>query len=65
MQVFLYKIVAIITKEDVRIPKTDLSKPTLQTILSIVFATAGAVSLLIITIAGFRLVMSQGNPEGV
>jgi len=62
---YIYKFIAILALSDVRIPKADLKEVTIQKILTMVFATAGAVALLIITIAGFRLVMSQGNPEGL
>lgn len=64
MLINLYKLIAIIAPSEVNVPKADPST-ALPKILTIVFATAGAVSLLIITIAGFRLVMSQGNPEGL
>lgn len=36
-----------------------------QTILTIFWAVAGAVSLLIITISGFRFVISRGEPQNV
>ncbi len=60
----LFKFAAIISPNELRIPQggTDTS---LKIGMSIVFATAGAVALLIIVIAGLRLVMSQGNPESV
>lgn len=37
----------------------------LNTILNIVFGITGAIALLIITIAGFHYVLSQGNPNEV
>ena len=45
-----------------------LHKPTadsarLQLALSTVFLTLGAISLLVITIAGFRYVISHGDPR--
>jgi len=60
----LNKLAAIIAPGELRIPKggTDTS---LNIGMSIVFATAGAVALLIIVIAGLRMVLSQGNPESV
>ena len=49
-----------------------LPKPTggasvgrIQIILSIVFAITGAIALLIITIAGFKFVVSRGDPQAV
>lgn len=60
----VFKLVTIIALEGVNIPTTNPST-ALPKILTMVFATAGAIALLVITIAGFRLVMSQGNPEGL
>lgn len=39
-------------------------KGDVQVILQIVFGIAGALALLMITIAGFRYVISSGSPEG-
>jgi hypothetical protein len=47
------------------LPKVDATGTKLQAILSIVFATTGAIALLIITIAGFRYVLSRGDPNAV
>jgi hypothetical protein len=38
---------------------------TIQTILQIVFGIAGALALLVITIAGFRYVLSAGDPQAI
>ncbi len=63
MQNLINNLAAIIESDDVNIPKGN---PTaaMPTILQIVFAVAGGTALLIIAIAGLRMVMSQGNPEG-
>lgn len=37
----------------------------LQTVLTIVFGITGAIALLIITLAGFHYVLSQGNPQEI
>ena len=61
---YITNIADILSSKDINIPKTE---PTtaLPNLLKIVFAVAGAVSVLIITIAGLRMVLSQGNPESV
>jgi hypothetical protein len=47
------------------LPKVSASGAKLQAILSIVFATTGAIALLIITVAGFRYVISRGDPNAI
>ena len=47
------------------LPHVDPSSATLQTILTIVFTTVGAISLLIVTIGGFKYVVSRGSPSEV
>jgi hypothetical protein len=47
------------------LPHTDASKGTISTALTIVFGVVGALSLLFITIGGFRYVLSQGDPQAV
>ena len=53
-----------ITKGDLNIPQGSPDN-ALGTALKIVFAIAGAISILIITIAGLQMVLSQGSPETV
>jgi hypothetical protein len=47
------------------LPKVDTgnSSSTISTVLGIVFAIAGALALLMITVSGLRYVLSAGNPE--
>lgn len=47
------------------LPATSLTTSTLKTILTLVFSTTGAIALLIVTIAGFRYILSQGNPQTI
>lgn len=62
----IYKVVAFIFGQDnISVPKNDLSGSTLQNVINIVLAIAASVALLLITIAGFKYVMSQGNPDEV
>ncbi|HUD06389.1 MAG TPA: pilin [Candidatus Saccharimonadales bacterium] len=49
---------------------TDLSNPSnsaaaIKTALNILFSILGAIALLIVTIAGFRYVISRGEPQEV
>jgi hypothetical protein len=47
------------------LPNTAATGATVKVILSIVFGIVGALSLLFITIGGFRYVISQGDPQTV
>lgn len=47
------------------VPKVSLTSGTIQTVLTVVFITTGAIATLIITIAGFQYVLSQGNPQNL
>jgi hypothetical protein len=47
------------------LPKTTAGDSTIKTVLTIVFSIVGALSLLFITIGGFRYVLSQGDPQAV
>ncbi len=48
---------------DTGLPKVSAGTPQLQNILSILFATIAALAVLMIVIAGFRLITAQGNPQ--
>lgn len=48
---------------DIGIPQGQLTNTNIDSILKLVFGVAGGVALLIITIAGFKYVLSQGNPQ--
>lgn len=58
-----------ITQDQVRsIPQGDLSggpDGTLVTVLQLVIGFIGAISFLIIVIAGLKYVMSRGNPDEI
>lgn len=64
MNIILTKLADILNSTDINVPK-GTPDSVLSTILKIVFAVASAVSLLIITISGLRLVLSIGNPEAL
>lgn len=45
------------------LPHVSADADRVQVILNIVFSIAGAICLLVITIAGFRYVISHGDPN--
>ena len=47
------------------LPKPATDTGVINTVLSIVFAITGALSLLTITISGFRFVISRGDSQRV
>jgi hypothetical protein len=50
-----------IPRNDVNLPKPDLTSVTITNGLKIVFGMAGAVAAIIITIAAFKYVVSLGD----
>lgn len=60
-----YYFAQIFKDGDLKVPKKTVDSNVLATVLQIVFGFAGAIALLIITIAGFRYVTSQGKPQEV
>lgn len=44
---------------------SNLGSSTVQTGLDIFYVIAGAVGLLVITIAGFRMILARGNPQQI
>lgn len=47
------------------LPQTAANQGTLDTLFSILYVTIGAIAVLLIVIAGFRYVLSQGDPTKV
>lgn len=45
------------------LPDVKADQSTLEKILKIVFATIGAISVLVVAYGGFKYVISQGNPQ--
>lgn len=45
------------------LPTGELGPSNVETALNIAFGVAGAIALIIITIAGLRYVLSQGDPQ--
>lgn len=52
-----------IDPKDVHINRGVANPTTVENVLHLVLGVAGAVAVLIITIAGFKYVISQGNPQ--
>lgn len=50
---------------DADLPQVDAGDQQLQIIFNTVFAIMAAVAVLIIVIAGFRYVISRGDPQAV
>lgn len=45
------------------LPQTDAGANRLRLILSLTFTITGSIALLVITVAGFRYVISHGDPK--
>lgn len=57
-------LAAILSNDDVKsLPQQGLGNSTISSALKLVFGIAGAISVLVVTIAGFKYVISQGNPQ--
>lgn len=63
MKEMLFTVLAQLTRDQVNIPKVDLTQSSIAGVLRLVFGVAGGIAVLIITIAGFKYVVSMGNPE--
>jgi uncharacterized membrane protein YidH (DUF202 family) len=48
---------------EIGVPQGDLGENNISNALRLVFGLAGGVALLIVTVAGFKYVLSQGNPQ--
>lgn len=62
----LLKIIAQgvqIDPNQINVPKGSLGVSNIATILKIAFGVAGGIALIIVSIGGFKYVISQGNPQ--
>jgi membrane-associated HD superfamily phosphohydrolase len=60
----LTTVAAMITENDYNnLPKAQLNNGSFDSVLKLVFGFAGAISVIIIVIAGLKYVTSQGNPQ--
>ena len=58
-----YWALAAINENNLNIPKAKLVPGTITTAMQIAFGFAGAIALLMVTLAALRYVASQGNPQ--
>ena len=56
---------AAVSNPDIKVLPHPNTGSTLKTVLEIVFSIAGALSLLVLVIAGFTFITSQGDPQKV
>jgi len=56
-------LLALIDDTAINIPRTQTSTTQIGTILQFVFALAGAISVIVITVAGLNYVISNGDPQ--
>jgi len=54
---------AQISQNDVDLPQNSVGPSNISNGLRIVFGVAGAIALLMITVGGFKYVLSRGNPQ--
>jgi len=64
MRPLLYILAQVtVDKNELDIPTTELTSNNVASALRLVFGVAGAIAVLIITIAAFQYVLSQGDPQ--
>lgn len=60
-----YKLASLIDPSQLKNLPKGTPDSVLSTGLKVVFAVAGAISILVIVLAGLRMVVSVGNPDAV
>ncbi len=60
----IFTPLALITKPDT-LPDSSLTSGTVQSVLHFIFALAGIIALLFISVAAFRYVISHGDAENI
>ena len=61
----IYWLAALVTRDELPIPKVDLTRNTFANVLQIIFGLAGGIALLVIARSAFRYVISQGEPQKI
>jgi hypothetical protein len=56
-------VLAQVRSDEINIPRVDFTAVNIAKALQIVLGFAGAIAVLIITIAGIQYIISQGNPQ--
>lgn len=55
----------VLRQDQIPLPKTEVTGATVSSVLQITFGVAGGIALLIITLAGLRFVVANGDPQSV
>jgi hypothetical protein len=53
----------VINSDEINVPQGNLTDNSVQNMIRLVFGIAGGIALIVVTISGFKYVMSQGNPQ--
>jgi len=61
----IYLLAALITQDEIPIPKGDLTQARIADVLQIAFGFAGGIALVIVTLAGLKYVLSSGDPQSI
>lgn len=62
---FGFRIVAQQVINTQNLPQVSANSTEIGKVLDIVFQIAGAIALLVITLAGFRYITSRGDPQAI
>lgn len=56
---------AVVPNSAIGLPETPADTGSIQSILQIIFGVIGALAVLFIVVGGFKLSMSQGDPQKI
>lgn len=62
---FLYYFAQILDNNDTGLPEAQANQGTLNTMFTIVYVVVGALSFLVLVIAGLRYILAQGDPQKI
>ena len=57
--------IAQVPNSAIGLPETPADTSSIQTILQIIFGVIGALAVLFIVVGGFKLTMSEGDPQKI
>lgn len=63
LYLFLQKLAQVVDPNEFNVPKIEAGPSQVQNIFSLVFAFAGAISVLMVVIGGLSYVLSAGDPQ--
>ncbi len=62
----MYRLTQYLAQLDyTKLPQGVANQPKLVTIFNIMFGTVGALAFIIIVLAGFKYIISRGDPKGI